>query len=305
MRTMLRRVADVVIGSAPVTRRSRASNARRLRILGYHGVDDPARFAAQMEHLAAHYSPVSSAQVVDWLHHNAALPDHAVWVTFDDGEPSVVEDGLPVLEKHHIPATLFVCPGMLDGAEPFWWQVVAAAQRRALIEPSDGLGASPVGFLKTVPNATRLSTVAELRQRLEARGLSPATRQMTRGQLREFAATGGTVGNHTWDHPLLDHCDDVEQSRQISEAHDWLTTTLGATPDLFAFPNGNVAQPARRALADLGYRAALLFDHEFSSRQDPLSVSRLRANSTDSMDRFRAVVAGSHVAVSRWRNRRT
>lgn len=304
MRTIVRRVADVVIGSAPVTQRSRAANANRLRVLGYHGVDDPTQFEAQMEHLAAHYSPVSSAQVVDWLHAGAELPDHAVWVTFDDGEPSVVEDGLPVLAKYQIPATLFVCPGMLDGAEPFWWQVAAAALRSGLIEPSDGLGPYPVRLLKTVPNAARLSTVAELRQRLEAHGVSMTTRQMTRGQLHEFVAAGGSVGNHTWDHPLLDQCDSEEQSRQISEAHDWLTASLGSPPDLFAFPNGNVAQPARQTLADLGYRAALLFDHEFSSRHDPLSVSRLRANSTDSINRFRAVVAGSHVAVSRWRKRR-
>jgi peptidoglycan/xylan/chitin deacetylase (PgdA/CDA1 family) len=44
----------------------------------------------------------------------------SVVVTFDDGSPDVVEHALPVLERHRVPALLYLATGFVDRAEPFW-----------------------------------------------------------------------------------------------------------------------------------------------------------------------------------------
>jgi peptidoglycan/xylan/chitin deacetylase (PgdA/CDA1 family) len=50
------------------------------------------------------------------------LPPDTVVVTFDDGYRDNLELALPVLEKHGVPATLFVATGLIDTAADPWWQ---------------------------------------------------------------------------------------------------------------------------------------------------------------------------------------
>jgi peptidoglycan/xylan/chitin deacetylase (PgdA/CDA1 family) len=96
-----------------------------LRILGYHSVSatpdelalPPRAFEAHMRTLAA--SPLVPVRL------GADLPDLApsgryVAVTFDDGYRDLL-DVAPLLERLRIPATVFVCSGVLDGEAAFAW----------------------------------------------------------------------------------------------------------------------------------------------------------------------------------------
>src|SRR5207248_638434 len=49
------------------------------------------------------------------------LPSGAVCLTFDDGYSGVAEDALPVLERHELPATVFVAAGFVGSQREFWW----------------------------------------------------------------------------------------------------------------------------------------------------------------------------------------
>lgn len=247
-------------------------------MLAYHGVEDAAQFQAHMEELARHHQPVTAAQVAE-----GRLPERAVLVTFDDGERSVFEHGFPVLRRLGIPATAYVVTGLVDTCEALWWRRAQAA------------GASVPEF-KRVPDSER-------RRRLE---LLPELqeRQLTSEELRELAAGGVTVGNHTHTHPCLDRCDSDVLQREITQAHERLTTILGEAPTTFAYPNGNRDLRAERRLAELGYRTAFLFDHRLSPRapSNPLAISRLRISSTASIDRFRLILSGLHPWLMGWRD---
>src|SRR5262249_27105619 len=100
------------LGDARVARVGNLVATGYLRILAYHGIPDPAAFAAQLDHLRDRYNPVSGADVANAFTRGSALPKRAVWVTFDDGRPEVVTHGLPLLAARSIPATMFVCPGV-------------------------------------------------------------------------------------------------------------------------------------------------------------------------------------------------
>jgi peptidoglycan/xylan/chitin deacetylase (PgdA/CDA1 family) len=284
-----------VLGSRPVSAVSSRLTARRLRVLAYHGIDDVAAFARQLDRLSTRYSTVTGGAVADWLLGRRTLPARAVWITFDDGDPSVVRHGAPLLAERGMVATMFVCPGVIDTCRPHWWHVVQDAGEAGLtdVPPSDLLPA-----LKVADDPERRKTVGVLTARLRAVGSPPVRPQLTSAELRAWTAAGHEVGNHSWDHPCLDRCAPEEQRRQIERAHDWLADVLGRPPDVFAWPNGNRAEPSLDLLRVLGYRLVLACDHKVCARRpDPMGLSRLRIDADAEPTRFDAIVSGAHSVV--------
>ena len=226
-------------------------------------------------------------------------PTAAVWITFDDGQRSVVEVGLPVLQDSGVPATLFVCPGLIEQQEPFWWDVVDCAVANGLVHDLDDKtsGLSLVTQLKQVPDEVRRDRVRECASRIDGAGLDVEGNQLTRSQIRLWIDSGNDLGNHSWDHPCLDRCDASEQRRQVVATHDWLADLQPDRPAIFAYPNGNWSPTVETTLLDLGYQAGLLFDHRLSAvSQPPLRLSRLRISSSASLARLAAILSGAHGA---------
>ncbi len=64
---------------------------------------------------------VSMSQAVAIV--NGDLPaehKHPVVVTFDDGTDDFVDNAVPILAKHDIPATLYLATGAVERGQPFW-----------------------------------------------------------------------------------------------------------------------------------------------------------------------------------------
>ena len=285
----LRRGGDLALRRSPLQPLARAANARRLAVLAYHGVDDPAGFERQLDLLARRMHPVSLDDVLRALA-GEPLPSAAVLVTFDDGHPSVLTDGAPLLRARGIPAVAFVCPGLVGTHQPFWWTEVetlyaAGARRRGRARAGVRLGRRPGGLAEdgARPAAPRGPGRAAGGGSVGARHGRRSSRRPTSARLRD---AGVEVGNHTWSHPCLDRCADGEPERQVERAHDRLTELLGAAPRAFAYPNGNHDPRAEAVLTRLGYAAGFLFDHRLAqvsgSGTHPLRLSRLRVSTTTS-----------------------
>ncbi len=286
---------ETVLGNRGVERLVTRPTGRRLRIVAYHDVTDVRAFRRQVEHVARAYVPVTAAEVVASLD-GATLPRRAVWVTFDDGYADVVESGLPVLEAIGVPATLFVCPGAVEGGGPHWFDRARAAVSEGwrvagALEPDQVLRA-----LKSMPDADRRRLVA---------GLEPRGRALAgTDQLDRWVAAGMTAGSHTWDHPCLDTCDPEEQDRQVGRARAWLSARYPHQPSVFAYPNGDW-DPTAEAAAERTEALALLFDHRLAdvSRQPRYQLSRLRLDTAAPIARARAILSGVHPAVVSLRRR--
>ncbi len=299
---------DSAMASAPVVAFGRLVNRSRLRILAYHGITDVERFAQHMTYLREEHTPITIHDVARHLFAGARLPRHAVWVTFDDGDPSVVENGLPILQSLNVHATLFVCPSVVDSHTPLWWQVIEAVApagvfpgKEGVTEGTDGL----IRHLKTVDDQTRRQLVREAAALAQTR---PVKRQVSSTQLGSWVAAGHTVGNHTWDHPCLNRCSEHEQQWQIARAHEWLARNgFGSSPQALAYPNGNVTPFSESCLEQLGIEIGLLFDHRLvAKRPVATAVSRLRVNDDTSLARFKAIVSGVHpflMHLRRWLSR--
>jgi peptidoglycan/xylan/chitin deacetylase (PgdA/CDA1 family) len=299
-RSALSSVFDGVAGNRLAEEVFAGATGARLRILAYHGVDDPDVFSAHMAHIRAHYNPVSVDQVLDSLD-GASLPRRAVWVTFDDGHPSVVDLGLPIIEKWEVPVTLFVCPAVIDTTAPLWWQAVEqalAAGKRVTWNANAYSGLAGGGLLvrrlKLAPDAERRRVVAAIMSD-DRLGKSLTQPQLTTSAIRRLARVRATIGNHTWDHPCLDTCEPDEQRRQIQLAHRSLGSMNPLTRPVLAYPNGNWTRMAEETAVELGYRIGLLFNHQLTNRSHPpMSWSRLRVNSDTSLSRFQSILSGIH-----------
>lgn len=233
-----------ILGTEPITRPTLRLTRRKLRVLAYHGVSDQRQFGRQLGYLTARYVLVSGAEVATAVRGGAHLPDRALWITFDDGQRSVVEHGLPELERVGAVATMFVCPGLIAEGEPFWWSVVAAAAGRGSVSfgGREWADESLVRHLKTVPDAARREFVATL----PTPAPDPLDQPVDEAGLQRWIGAGMEVGNHTWDHPMLDQCSPEAQRTQIERAHHYLEQVTGTAPTMFAYPNGYVAAPPAR-----------------------------------------------------------
>ncbi len=289
------RVVDAVAGRLLAPAAARATGQRRLAVLTYHGVRDRDRFAAHLDWLEEHTTPIALDGAIEVLLGRQQLPPRAALITFDDGDRSLLDVGAPLLEGRRIPAAVFVVAGLLGRDEPFWWDEVAGlagARAPALIAD-----------LKRVPNRERLAAIDDLRATSPA--AAPRTRHLGRDDLLTLEAAGITIGSHSFTHPCLDRCNDDEIAREVGASRDALEAAVGRPPRAFAYPNGSRNARVEQAVRTAGYEVGFLFDHRRAAvpSSAPMAVSRLRINSYDTVDRLAAVVSGIHPALHHVRGR--
>lgn len=277
----------------------------RLVVLAYHGVDDPENFASQLEWLCAHRRPVSLDDL-DRASRVGRPPDEpAFLVTFDDGRRSVLEQGAPVLSSLGVPGVLFVVAGLIGTSEPYWWDEAEQLSLAGATTSVDGRrGHELSAALKAVPDAQRRLALDELR----ASATSPATpyAHLTPDELGRLEASGIAIGSHSLTHPCLDMCSTEEMVAELTESRVRLEGWLGHPVRSLAYPNGNVDERVTAAAARSGYDLGFVFDHRLSSvpPTDRLRISRLRVDTTDSLDRFKGIVSGVSPLVLGLRGRR-
>ena len=264
-------------------------------MLAYHGIEQPEAFAAHLDYLRRHHHPVSLEEVLKTMAGGSGLPDRSVLLTFDDGERSLLEAGMPALVQRGMPGVAFVVAGLLDTDVPYWWrEVEELAGRGGRVPGREHLSpAALVSALKEISDRERLAALAELRA---TAGAPSPTPQLRRDELPEVESAGIAVGNHSLTHPCLDTCGDGKVVEEITGAHEILSEALGHPPVAFAYPNGNWDRRVKQALEETGYQAAFLFDHRQSRLPvpDPLLISRVRVRSTTSLDRLATIVSGLH-----------
>lgn len=115
---------------------------------------------------------------------------------------------------------------------------------------------------------------------------------MSWDQLREIAADPiVTLGHHGHAHAHMAWLDAAEQRADLDRATALFKAELGATPELFAFPYGEMSLALRDNVADAGFTAAFgQHSGAISEVSDTLALPRFPLNETyGEMDRFRLV----------------
>jgi len=103
-------------------------------VLLYHrvGIDEidsqllavsPANFESQLNALSEMRRVVPLDQLISDASSGYFMPD-TVCLTFDDGYLDNLTNALPLLEKFHLHATVFVASGMIGSKHEFWWDAM-------------------------------------------------------------------------------------------------------------------------------------------------------------------------------------
>lgn len=100
----------------------------KVLVLMYHHIHEleatqatlsPEKFETHIQALLDHgYHIISMEQFIAYQHEEAAVPDNAVLLTFDDGYKSFYESAYPILQKYEVTATHFVIGAMIDQEHP-------------------------------------------------------------------------------------------------------------------------------------------------------------------------------------------
>jgi peptidoglycan/xylan/chitin deacetylase (PgdA/CDA1 family) len=274
----------------------KARARQRLLLLGYHRVlplpggsqhagdvelvsATPAEFAWQVEYLSRRFEPVTFAQIADACEGRAALPGRAVAITFDDGFADVYEHAFPILERHDMPATVFVATDYLDEPRPFWFDLVAWLVMHAPAGSIEVPGKPPLpADASERARRTAASTVLSWLKRCEERDRNAAVERlcgrfpkaaadaaavlgapMTWAQVREMAAGDIEFGSHTVSHRCLAMLEPKELEHELVASKARLEQQLRVPAISLSYPfggpaafNAAVVAVAKRA----GYRVA-------------------------------------------------
>jgi peptidoglycan/xylan/chitin deacetylase (PgdA/CDA1 family) len=255
-----------------------------LRVLAYHDVKEKNHFEKHINYLLnSGYTFIDVYALSDHLYHGADLPDKPILITFDDGDPTVLTNGLPILKKYGLPSVLFVITELINTNKAFWWDRIRINLRKKG-EDSKSIAQS-VAHAKKTDNAGRLRFLSEF-QELEGR-------QLTREELFLLQENKMSIGNHSHTHPMFDRCTETEIENELMNSRQMFQNWGLNDFSFFAYPNGNSNEAVQKQLFTNGIRLAFLFDHAINKKKiDPLNISRIRVNSDTGLKEFKVRVSG-------------
>lgn len=208
----------------------------------------PERFERQLELLMSRgYHGGTFSEVVD-----SPMNRRLVAVTFDDAYRSVIELGLPILERFGLPATVFAPTDFIGCERPMSWPGID----RWIGGPHE-------------------------------HELTP----MSWSQLGKLAAAGWEIGSHTGTHPHLTQLDDETLSNELTRSKAACEEHLGAgSCASLAYPYGDVDDRVVAAAALAGYRAAAALPARQHAR-GALQWPRIGIYHVDGEARFRLKIS--------------
>jgi len=230
---------------------------------------DPGNFESQIRALRERFDIVPLSRLREGLRPGRRSRP-AASITFDDGYVDNLTVAKPILERHAVPATVFIVTGCVGRREGFWWDrltsaVLAGGPLPGRLELASGAGPFVWQDARiSLPGARGRRARSRLHDQLwhwlcdqpqpdRARALGmlegwagtstasdPAGWPMTPGQVGELVASGLIeVGAHTVSHPMLTRLSSREQEVEIEQSRIECQRLLGREPRCFSFPNGD------------------------------------------------------------------
>lgn len=290
--SIARAVSELSMLSGDALRRARA--ARRPRILMYHAIGshdvDADAFAWQLELIRREFEPIRLCDLLDRLERGQCRGDE-VAVTFDDGVRNHLTAAYPALRAAGVPATFFVCPGLIEAGRWIWnmeararLQALRPEARRGLAAqcqwPSDDVEAL-VGWAKTLDLDARQAFEQHVRD--ATREFTPTAEQtdccapLTWAQLASLDPALIDIGSHSTHHPILTRLTPEQQRAEIADSRRQLEDRLGRPVEGFCYPNGgNDEQVVRTVRAH--YRWAVTTEEDLvDAGADPCRLPRVPA----------------------------
>ncbi len=243
-----------------------------MRIIAYHGVgpNEADGFDRQMDYLAERFSIVPLDTIVKKLSDPRAKPSRELALTFDDGLRNQYSVVYPILKRRNLPATFFVCPGLIDSGR--WiWNHEARARLRSLsvdrrTELSHTLEAPGWEIELIIESMKGLELEARKRAEDTIRAATldfvPTPEDHSNCDIMSWEEVSAidpgliTIGSHTCNHPILTSLGNRELQLELRDSRAQLEKHLGRPVEHFCYPNGTYDDHVVRCVQE-HYRAAV------------------------------------------------
>jgi peptidoglycan/xylan/chitin deacetylase (PgdA/CDA1 family) len=264
-----------------------------------------ASFEAHMAVVKRRFVALSAADFSDRLTRKVPFPSSSCLITFDDGWYDNWANALPVLERHNLPALIFLPVNYIGRQRQFWQERVTRLIARglaaattdvamrnrlaAILEPI-GLGsafslpadrrreaiAEAVGFLKAAPQSARDSLIAELIDLgLASDDANDPDRFLSWDQVRVMGGRGVTFGGHGAEHRLLTQVRADAAEQEVLESRTVLAEHVGDVA-AFSYPNGSWNAEIAAIVREHGYQMAFTTEPgSVSSSDDRYALKRI------------------------------
>ncbi len=223
----------------------------------YHLTVSPYHFEEQIRYVKKHFPVLRFEE--DWT----GTDRDSVVITFDDGYRDNYEYALPILEKYHVPATIFVSTGYVDSGREYWWDEIARVLTRDVDYPGqfelkDSLYQytwdthsreariemirSLHWILKMDPDVERANLWLEQIRNWAGIGREGRKENLPAGvsQLLELGCSDSiTLGAHTVNHRSLGVQTKEGQRYEIGASVSFLERALGRKVNTFSYPFGS------------------------------------------------------------------
>ncbi len=232
-------------------------------------------------------------------------------LTFDDGYVNNLRFALPVLQRHHVPAILFVSTWHTISGEPFWFdRVTVPIQVEALEEldlreaglrcyrfhPEDGprrwddvqrllddiKGLGNPGC----PKVDRVLAACDKAAGEQGREALRDYRPLTPGEIQAMYSTGLLcIGSHGHRHEILTALGDDDLDAACRTSREVLESILQVSPVDLAYPNGDADLRVIRSARAAGFRRGYTIDPGLTrATTDGLRLPRLLIGGYDTLD---------------------
>lgn len=238
---------------------------KNIAVLMYHRVIDsrynfwklnvsPETFEKHIKYISENYKVLRLEEEWDSI---VEAGQKYVVITFDDGYVDNYQFALPILEKYHVPATIFVSTGLMDTDEMYWWDEL---EKIFMIDNYIGEFTFDGVLYKIIDSNDREKACIAIRNNIKNMNLMEQRNSM--GKLRsvlgleqsytselrcvntsEFIKMAAspyiTIGGHTKSHLSMGsmHSKEILRS-EIEESQAMLEKKIGKKIEVFAYPFG-------------------------------------------------------------------
>jgi peptidoglycan/xylan/chitin deacetylase (PgdA/CDA1 family) len=260
------------------------------RILMYHGVaaEDTQALSAEWLYLARNFKIASLQTMLDRLTNPSIPLTNEIALTFDDGLRNNLTVVYPILRELHLPATFFVCPGLVDSGDWLWNNEARCRLQTLTVEDLTELRMKLLTPGSSVDGIVEWMKSLRLPQRNHAEAIirhatpdfEPTASQkaffdmMNWEDLLSLDPGLITVGSHTLTHPILPMLNAQEIELELVESRRCLEQRLQRTVDLFCYPNGSYDERAYQAVKNI-YRAAVATESGMVGGRQKVDLHRL------------------------------
>lgn len=223
---------------------------KKVTIVNFHDIS-PDRADRHLRVLSSKYNIIP---LQDYVRAKEAgtvdeLPPKSLIITMDDGHKSNYELK-PLLERYDIPATIFLCSGIVDTNRHFWWS-----------HKTDNDYSRE--DLKKIPNKERLEILRgfgfEQTKEFDDR------QALSKNDIEDMKAMVD-FQSHTEFHPVLPNCTTSEAYKEISQSKKDLEEKYGLKIYALSYPNGDYSDRDISIAKKEGYTCGITVDVGFNSQ---------------------------------------